>query len=533
LLLTFNFPYLFITFEIKIPVLKVRFLILFFIAAQYSAGLTAQVFNRPVPHGVLYPYEFIQYDTTDYGYYLTSPYNYFLNPTYINFIRPRAEILDKDGYVVWFSFNTNYSYWDFQYHADTSWFSCYYQQTPVNVNNHIVFLDSTFQIASTLPSYNNMVINVHEFQILPNGNAIYFTNKDSVMDLSAYSFGGVQGSSTTTVIAYVIQEFDRGHNLVFQWNSLDHIFPTENYSQYGYLASGFDYVHGNSISQDIDGNLLASFRHLNSIYKIDHHTGNVIWRLGGKSNSFTFPNDSGFSGQHDVRCQPDGTISIIDNANTSGHKSRAVVYSIDTNNWTATKTWEYMPSPSFYTAGMGNHQITADHNHLIDYGFSLRPNPSVDFVNNAGNKISQILFEDSVISYRSLIQKLPFNFPRPLITCSQGVNSVTLYAPAGFQTYLWSNNSLSDHITVSDTGIYMVWVNYGTGMVGSLPFHISNINSVCSSAGIQESLVKPRAESRYLIYDLLGRAINEPVDGHVYIFRYENGNSVLRYYIKE
>ena len=496
---------------------------------QLSWSLFGQTFNRPVPAGILYPYEFIQYDTAFHGYYMSAPYNQFLSPSYPGFIRPRGIILDKDGYVLWFSLNPTFGYWNFQYQPDTSEFSYYYQHSPNNVNNHIVLMDSTFQVVSTIPSYNSVPINVHEFHILKNGHVVYFENRDSTMDLSAYTFGGVQGSTTTNVIAYVVMEFDTAHNLVFQWNSLDHIFPTEEYDQYGYSASSFDYCHGNSIDEDTDGNLLVSFRHLNAVYKINHSTGNVIWRLGGKSSSFIFPNDTGFSGQHDVRCMPGGKISIFDNAFTTTHQSRAVIYQLDTLNWTATRTWQYTPNPSFLSKVMGNHQITPDSNHLMDYGDNRRPYPSIELVNNSGNILSQIYFGDSVISYRSFIYKLPFSLPRPVITCTPGVGSVTLSAPSGFQQYVWSTGSFNQTITVTDTGVYQVWVNYGIGMVGSQPFFINDINTACTITGIPEQ-VNNIPKGKYVIYDLLGRAVGKQVAGQVYVYRYENGEGELRYY---
>ena len=44
----------------------------------------------------------------------------------------------------------------------------------------------------------------------------------------------------------------------------------------------YDYFHVNSIQQDTDGNLIVSGRNTWAAYKIDHTTGAVIWRLGGK-----------------------------------------------------------------------------------------------------------------------------------------------------------------------------------------------------------------------------------------------------------
>ncbi len=471
----------------------------------------------------MYPYTFNQYDTTDYGYYISCPFSLILAPSVGH--ESRAVIFDKDGYLTWFSVCNTLRFLNFKFYPDTNLFGCYFWNNPYGY----VFMDSTFQIKDTTSVYNGFYINPHEFQILSNGNIIYTAYIDSIMDLSAYTFNGDQGSATTNVQGDMIFEFDRAHNLVFQWNGFDYIFPTEEYEQFGYSTAGFDYSHANSISEDSDGNLLVSFRHLNSVYKIDHSNGNVLWRLGGKSSTFTFVNDTGFSGQHDIRYFSGGIISLFDNAVTTTDQSRAVMYSLDTVAWTATRIWEYKPDPGFPSPAMGSHQITADSNHVIDFGENRRPNPSVDFVDNSGNKISELFYEDSIQSYRTFVQKLPFVLPRPIISCTSGINSINLFAPAGYQSYIWSTGSTSDHISVSDTGVYQVWVNYGIGMLGSKPFFVNNISTACTTIGIMEQqTLKPASD--YIIYDVLGRTVRKPENGHVYIYRYSNGFSELKYY---
>jgi hypothetical protein len=53
---------------------------------------------------------------------------------------------------------------------------------------------------------------------------------------------------------------------------------------------------------DEDGNLVVSHRHLSEATKIDRQTGEVLWRLGGAHDQFTWVNDGldGFRNQHDV-----------------------------------------------------------------------------------------------------------------------------------------------------------------------------------------------------------------------------------------
>ena len=506
-------------------------ILLWLIFGCISSASFCQNYNRPVPVGMVYPYEFVQFDTVNYGYYLADPYKFNDSPTSPDYIRSKAMLFDKDGYLIWFSANTASGFSNFQYFPQIHQFSYFNQFGIVNPSNCFNLLDSTFQITHYFPSNHNTPIDAHEFQVLSNGNFIYAVRKDTIMDLSIYTFtGGIQGSHTTTVRSYWIQEYNAAHNMVFEWNSAKHIFPTETYNQFGYDSTDFDYAHGNAISEDADGNLLVSFRHLNSIYKINHANGNVMWRLGGKSNTFTLTNDNGFSGQHDVRYHADGSISFFDNANTSTPKhTRALVFSLDTLAHTATRIWQYKPIPTFFSQSMGSHQITADGNHLINYGNSRRPFPSIDFLNASGNKISQWFFPDTVVCYRAFIHHLPFKFPRPAISCSQGINSITLSAPASYQSYVWSTGDTTQSITVSDTGVYQVWVNYGVGMLGSKPYFVADINSACLLSGIKEHPIVP-IKTDYTLYDLLGRIISKPKPNQVYIYRDSEGHAELRYY---
>jgi len=497
-----------------------------FFSLSFSLSINCQNFNRPVPPGVVINYEFVQYDTTDYGFYLTTPLSMLTSKKILP--KPRMALLDKNGYLTWFSLGTSFRHYNFQYHPDTNLFSCYYQNDPLGY----LMLDSAFNFVDTFNIIDGLYVNPHDFLILKNGNIALILYKDSIMDLSAYTFNGVQGSATTKVIGDILIEIDKNRNIVFRWSSFDHIPHTEAYEEYGYYANGYDYTHSNAIAEDYDGNFLVSFRHLNSIFKIDRTSGNIIWRLGGKFNNFTFINDIGFSGQHDIRSYPDGSYSTFDNAATTTNECRAIRYLIDTMNWTATKIWEHKPNPPFPALLMGNYQITPDSNHLINYGTTRRPYPTFNFFDNQGNIISEVFFQDSTSSYRTFIFKLPFEFPRPAIACTLATNALKLIAPPGFQSYLWSTGETTQEITVSDTGgVYQVWVNYGVGMLGSHPFFVNDSNN-CAPMSINEyELLKP--EGDYEIFDLLGRKTRQPLKGHIYIYRYQNGYSELKYYMMD
>ena len=111
---------------------------------------------------------------------------------------------------------------------------------------------------------------------------------------------------------------------------------------------------------------------MDEITKIDRQTGDIIWRLGGVNNEFTFLNDSldfqhsiptPFCYQHDIRRLTNGNISIYDNGNYKHPKySRMVEYQLDELNMTATLTWEYRDSLFNYSPWMGNVQRLQNEN---------------------------------------------------------------------------------------------------------------------------------------------------------------------------
>ena len=103
---------------------------------------------------------------------------------------------------------------------------------------------------------------------------------------------------------------------------------------------GYDIVHWNSIEPD-GNSVIASFRHLDAVYKIRKSTGSIVWKLGGtttpKSLTVEATRSLHFGGQHDARLLSDGTLTVFDNrTGLDDPKPRAVRYPIDQQAGTAT-----------------------------------------------------------------------------------------------------------------------------------------------------------------------------------------------------
>lgn len=441
----------------------------------------AQKNTRPVPPGI-WSYTFLKYDTTNYGCILTVPFLSKEPPGKPGFSPPSPMILDKNGYLAWYMITKDALSSDLNYFPKERLFSYISFFSPKKTVYYL--LDTAFNKVDSVSNVNGVIPDAHEFLILSNGHYLIGGELDSIFDLHTNSYNGFYESDSTLARGYVLQEFDREHHLVFQWNSNQYIHPSQGYpGTYSYQKEGFDYCHGNAIAEDTDGNFLISFRYLNSVYKIDRKTGKVLWRLGGKSNSFRFIDDFGFSGQHDIRVLPGGRISLFDNANNAPDpkRSRAVEYELDIQKMTAHKTWEYFYPIRTFSSSLGSYQRCANNAHLINYGFVFRPAPSILLLDSSNRLATKVSFTDSIKSYRSHVYDVARFIHRPEITCRFSEGKITLTAPDGEQEYTWSNGKKEQRITVEENGAYAVWVKQGIGMCGSEPVIIKDILAGCPS----------------------------------------------------
>ncbi len=228
------------------------------------------------------------------------------------------------------------------------------------------------------------------------------------------------GDTTATVIGLIVQELDAGKNVVFQWRSWDHFAITDATNEV-MTAGTVDYVHGNALELDADGNILLSCRHMDEITKIDRQTGDIIWRWGGKHNQFTFINDSiGFSHQHALRRIANGDFTIFDNGNYHAPPfSRAVEYVLDEQHMTATLVWQFLHGFSVFGSAMGYVQRLANGNTLISWGAAT---PSVTEVSPDGSVIYELSFPYGVYSYRAY--RLEWNSDQLASAIPQPANSI-------------------------------------------------------------------------------------------------------------
>ncbi|HVP39400.1 MAG TPA: aryl-sulfate sulfotransferase [Candidatus Saccharimonadales bacterium] len=257
-------------------------------------------------------------------------------------------------------------------------------------------LDSSYAVVDSFQCGNGYSTDLHELRLLPDGHALLLSYDPETVDMSQVVPGG---NPQAQVTGLVVQELDQDKNVIFQWRSWDH-FQITDATHEDLTAAQIDYVHGNALEVDWDGNLLLSCRHMDEITKIDRATGEIVWRWGGKHNQFTFVGDSiGFSHQHAVRRIANGDVTLFDNGNFHVPPfSRAAEYMVDEADRIATMVWQYRRSPDVFASAMGYVQRLADGSTLIGWGLAA---PAVTEVDPAGTETFELSFAPGNYSYRA------------------------------------------------------------------------------------------------------------------------------------
>ncbi len=251
----------------------------------------------------------------------------------------------------------------------------------------------------------------HDVELLPDGRVILV------------GYQRHQRTNGKTWLDAVIQVLGRRGKPQFTWTSRGHVKPNEAYV----LGSrGQDYAHLNSVQMQGNGDIVASFRNTGQVLRIatrkhhGHRPGDVVWRLGGERNEFTFVDDllGGFCAQHDARILPNGHLLLFDNgarkaddgplspqtadmcpdpADPGGDRvarpqSRVVEYDLDVASRTATLVWSHQV-PGRYAAFAGSAQRLTSGHTLVGWWNSQdltapeSPVPFVTEVDQAGTSV--------------------------------------------------------------------------------------------------------------------------------------------------
>ena len=365
-------------------------------------------------------------------------------------------ILDDAGHVVWFHSTGRRTAMNFR--------AALYKGQPVltwwegksvkglGVGECVIF-DRRYRQIARFRAGHGRPADLHEFVITPRGTALVTAQETRRRDLRPLG-----DRPDRPVIGSVIQELEiPSARVVFDWRSLDHVALAESHQRIG---PRFDYFHANSIGLTSDGNLLVCARNTWAAYKIDRHTGRIIWRLGGKKSNFHMGKGTFFAWQHDARShEGDRLISIFDNGASPAveRQSRGLLIALDHRRRRATLRRAFTHRPPVLAHYTGNLQVLDNDNVLVGWGSGPY---FTEFGPDGSVRLDAKLARGGQ-TYRAL--RFPWSGrpkTRPKLVLAKGIGRLTLYASWNGATDVarWqiltggSRSSLSPEATVPKTG---------------------------------------------------------------------------------
>ena len=264
-------------------------------------------------------------------------------------------------------------------------------------------MDSSYNVINSYGAENGYDADGHEIIVLDDGSYWLMIYDTQIVDMSQIVTGGQENAYVTGI---VIQHIDAAGNVLFEWSGWDHFEITDADPAIVNLTnSGIDYVHGNALDFDFDGNLLLSSRNLSEITKINISTGDIIWRWGGTQNQFDFIGDSVmFSAQHDIRYLGNNKYSLFDNGWGNIVKfSRGVCYELDTIAMTATLISDYNYSDSLlFSPFMGGNYRGDDNESVVGWSINQKRHVLTEY-DSLGNISLEMMSIDTggLVSYRA------------------------------------------------------------------------------------------------------------------------------------
>ncbi len=207
-----------------------------------------------------------------------------------------------------------------------------------------VSLDGTSEVATPVP------LLAHDFVELPDGTL-------SAIAVEYRDFNGSQlrGDKIVEVAPDGTQT-----DAWSVWDCFDPAVDVGTDTEIGWtFANALDY-------DEADDAYYLSIRNFSSIVKIDRATGTCDWVFGTTAATITpASGDDVFLHEHQFEVL-DSSILVFDNAG-AGSQSRALEYSFDPTQPTASEIWSFYPDPSIFTFVLGDVHRLDDGDTLVDF----------------------------------------------------------------------------------------------------------------------------------------------------------------------
>lgn len=198
----------------------------------------------------------------------------------------------------------------------------------------------------------------HDFHRMDNGNTMINRYVPIPDNITAKIKGGIPGTEWKGAIwSTSFREITSTGKIVWEWMGYEHMNPKIDILCP--LCPRWVWGYVNSLEVLADGNILASFRNVNTIAIIDKGTGELKWRWG--------PGDLGH--QHNASMLDNGNVLIFDNGQHRPFAKLGASYSrvLEINPKTNKIEWEYKDKnpAKFYSSVCSGSQRLLNGNTLI------------------------------------------------------------------------------------------------------------------------------------------------------------------------
>ena len=348
------------------------------------------------------------------------PGNFFLSFVYSR----NLIMLDGKGNIVWSKHEeqpaegVNTGFWDFKKHeADGTVYYSYHDQNyrfdDYGMRGYApgerVILDEDFNEVKRITMEASDVTEKgqgadgHDFLMFdPDHYILSCYVRENVKNVPGYPDG-------TNVIYSYLQEVENG-KVVWDWKSIDYpelydMIATEATPTANDFANeqvdAPDIIHFNAMRLDDEGNLICSFRHLDSIVCLDRtkQEDQIKWIFSGRGDEFGLTELQKTSGQHYVTV--DGNeLTVFDN-NNRDEQTEIRSYVLDIEN----KKAGLVRSLGFnnkFSQACGSVQKLNDSLYVIGWGWATTDNECMSVLDaSTGEKIMSVrLGEPKNITYR-------------------------------------------------------------------------------------------------------------------------------------
>ncbi|MFI0452144.1 arylsulfotransferase family protein [Actinomadura sp. 6N118] len=302
------------------------------------------------------------------GYLFMSPQS-ILEPA----VPHGPQIADDQGRVVWFlpvpegQYATNVRVQEYQGNPVLTWWQGEATRTGAGTGTCYI-ADTAYRVIAAFRMGGDMPVDLHELLLTDRGTALVVGYHPKPCDLTP-----VGGREDGVILDSVVEEIDVATGeVLLHWSGAEHIPLNESDVPVQLAGDGpWDHLHVNGIGVDDDENLVVTARGSQAFYKLDRHTGEVLWKLGSGASTFVLGVGARLNWPHDAQPVGGGVHRVFDNGaniGMEGYESRVVWLHADTESGVATHVKQITHPEHLSSSVEGNAEELPNGNTLVGWG---------------------------------------------------------------------------------------------------------------------------------------------------------------------